>query len=517
MRVDRTVFSDRTRRMVRTLTATLTALIVVLLTAGVLTAGLARPAPEPAPVPAPQVDIGASSLVLVCPDPPSVVTDDGAGDIQYDAEFDTGPDDLATSLQGIVTGRDGSAPGQTDLTVAGATEGEGTTRAGSVVVDHPGIDDVAILRAQPAEGHTPLGAAVALSRADAGDLRGLSAASCQVPSSTQWLVGGTTEPGSSARLLVTNPGQTPVTARVEMWGAIGPVEDAAEVVLAPGESDSVLLETLALEERLAVRLTSEGGQVTAAIQDSALDGVVPAGTDMVTATTDPAQQTVVGPFEVTEAEAQADAPVLRVVNPAEEVTTVSVELLTAEGSRGLAGAEEQELEPGTVTDISLAGVEPGPLAVRIEADHPVTGAVQRSIVGEPGELDPGRPVVDRAWLPAQRGTERGVLPLPTALVDAHRVLLANPTAQSQQVILEPIGTDGARLDAVPMDVAPHSTVMLTGEDLPSDALAVDVTGTEVHATTMAHAHAGDGTMLAMIGLTPDAEIAQQVQVRPGRY
>ena len=507
--------SDRMRRVLRTVIAALTGVTVVLVTGAVLTAGLLQPAPEPSPMPARSVDIGASGLVLVCPDAPRVATDDGAGDIEYDDEFGTGAQGPVTSLQGLISGRDGAEPGPVRLTVGNQESGEVREQTGVVVVNESGVEEPAVLDAEPEAGNTPLGAATALSRTDTGDLRGLSAADCQVPTSTQWLVGGTTELGSSARLLVTNPGQTPVSATVEVWGGTGPADESTEVLLAPGESDSVLLETLALEERLAVRVTSDGGQVAAAVQDSALDGVVPAGTDVVTATTDPAQATVVGPFEVTEVEAQDHPPVVRVVNPSQDVATIAVEVLTADGSHALAGAEEQVLEPGTVTDISLSGVEPGPLAVRIDADEPVTAAVQRSIVGQAGELDPGRPVVDRAWLPARDGAARGILPLPGELVDENRVLLANPTAQAQQVEVQPIG-GGTRAEALTVDVAPHSAMVLS-EELPADALAVDVSGTAVHATTMAHADAADGTMLAMIPLTPDAQMAQQVQVRPGRY
>ncbi|MEK8228056.1 DUF5719 family protein [Oerskovia sp. M15] len=61
----------------------------------------------------------------------------------------------------------------------------------------------------------------------AGDLRGLAAASCTAPDISQWLVGGSTEVGSSAQLVLQNPGRTPATVRLSVWGRPVPSFSAA--------------------------------------------------------------------------------------------------------------------------------------------------------------------------------------------------------------------------------------------------------------------------------------------------
>ena len=519
----RAPMSESMRRAVNATVATVTGLAVVLITAGITLAGMIFPPPGPATVPAPAVEIGAGQLTLVCPDAPRLATDEMDGDIDYDEQFGTNAEQGGTSVQGVVTGRDGAAPGGVLFGPAGQ-EAAGVPAAGgdSAVINVQDMTEASILTAQPQEQATPLGVITALSRTDTGDLRGLTGAACRAPSSAQWLVGGTTVPGSSARLILTNPGQTPVTVTVAAWGETGPVESGTEVLLAPGESGSVLLETLSAQERVAVRVTSEGGQVAAAIQDSSLSGVVPAGTDMVTTTADPATTTTIGPMEISPEEADGEPPVLRLVNPAAREATISVDVLSAEGRQGLAGAEGQVLEPGTVTDVSLSGVGPGPLTVEVTSDEPITGAIQRTLVGQASELDPGQPVADRSWLAAQQPVQRGVLGLPGDLVDNVAVVLSNPDEAAAQVQVTPVAADGERSQAVTVDLEAGTSALLEelvddGQVGGADVIALEIAGTGVLAAAMLQSNADDGPLLAMVGMTPDAQAIAEVPVRLGPW
>lgn len=504
------------RRTLRGLVSALTAIAVVLITGAVLASGLLNPAPAPRAVPAQQVDIGAGPLTLVCPDVPLSSTGDAGADIDYDAEFSTDTDQSQTRAETVVTQPDGAAAGTATLTELGESSQDLSAGPDGLVGTLEQTTGAAVLRAEPAEERTPLGAATAVVRAESGDLRGLSAAACLPPSSTQWLVGGATRLGSSARLLLTNAGQTPVTANVEVWGELGPLESGAQILVPPDESRSLLLETLSLEERLAVRITADGGQIAAAIQDSALSGVVPAGTDMVTTTADPATRINIGPVHVGETEVAENPPVLRVVNPSRTQANVSVDLFTESGPIVLSGAQDQVLEPGTVTDISLAGIDPGALSVQVISDVPVTGSVLRTVVGQAGELDPDEPVQDRAWIAAQAAPERGVLAVPGELADTVSAVLANPLPQTQQVRLTPITRDGTRGEVTAVEVEAGSATVVDPDQVALDeVIALEISGESVLATAMVGAEAQDGPMLSMLNLTPDAAAEQQVQVRLG--
>src|SRR5690606_21698813 len=80
-----------------------------------------------------------------------------------------------------------------------------------------------VLWSTPAEGNVRA-SATAWSRTTQGDLRGLAAAPCQTPTTEQWLLGGSTELGSSARLVLQNPNRTAATVEVEVWGPAGRLE-----------------------------------------------------------------------------------------------------------------------------------------------------------------------------------------------------------------------------------------------------------------------------------------------------
>lgn len=509
---------SRLQRTTRGLLAALSALFVLTVTAGVLSVGLLWEAPAAEPVQAPAVDVGAGPLALVCSDTPRLITDDGGDDIDYDAEFGPSPEGVQARTDVLVLGRDGQAPGEAGYQVLDGQQ-EPLSSQGQVAYDsYPGAEAPGVLIADPSQGRSALGAGSALARADEGDLRGLSAAPCQTPSATAWLVGGSTELGSSARLTLTNPGQTPVSAEVAAWGETGPVENTASVLVPPGAARVVLLETLSLEERLAVRVTSDGGRLAAVIQDSALQGVVPAGTDMVSAAADPATQLHLGPLLVPGADEGAEPATLRLVNPAEEEAEISVTVLGAEGAEVLSGAEEQVLEAGTVTDISLAGVPAGAVGLRVDSDVAVTGSVLLDRTGEAGELDPDQPVRDHAWIAAQDPANHGLLMLPGAgeQVDEAQIALTNPLPQDQTVQARTVSADGEVAEATEVQVPAEASVPLdTGEIDLADTVAIEVTGEAVLATATLTAQAADGELITVMPLTPDADIEQRVAVRLG--
>ena len=73
-----------------------------------------------------------------------------------------------------------------------------------------------------------------------GDLRGLTAAPCTQPSAMSWIVGGSIAAGSSAELRLVNPGVTPATAKVTLYGSIGRLSlpSNGEITVPAGGSSS---------------------------------------------------------------------------------------------------------------------------------------------------------------------------------------------------------------------------------------------------------------------------------------
>src|SRR5699024_9068701 len=162
--------------------------------------------------------------------------------------------------------------------------GEEVTRSGTARMAHrTEVVAASVLEAAPIDGAVALAAGTSVARTESGDLRGLSAAPCQAPGTSAWLVGGSTEPGDSAQLVLSNAGQTPASVTLRGWGSTGEVDlsAAGSVLVPPGAQRIVLLEALAADPRMAVHLTASGGEVTGLVQDSRLRGLVPGGTDLI--------------------------------------------------------------------------------------------------------------------------------------------------------------------------------------------------------------------------------------------
>ncbi|WP_147917989.1 DUF5719 family protein [Ruania zhangjianzhongii] len=505
----------RLRTTLRVLGAAVTGAGVVALAAAGVAGGMIAEAPGSEPVPAPAVDVGAASLSLVCPPAPVVPTGDG-GDIDYDEEFGTGGAEAQVLSQLMVLGRDGPAETASAGEV-GAGDPEEISASGNLRL-FESTDGVPVaLQAAPSADTTALATGAALARSDSGDLRGLTAGTCSQPAPSTWLVGGQTEAGASARLTLANPGQTPVNVTARMWGATGALEEPVTVTIPANDVRQVLLESVSMEPRLAVHLSVDGGAVAASIQDTVLNGLVAAGTATVTPTVAPAEEVQIGPVPIY----NNGGGSLRLVNPGDEVATVSLDVLGADGSTGLPGAQDLQIDPHTVTDVALDGIDPGYVSIAVHSDQPVTGSVLLSRTGEPGEQDPDQPVIDRAWVPATPPAEHGLLPLLGlgSLVDNATVAVANPSEAEVQASVRPIGADGEAGEATEVSVPAGATVTVGDDDelQLGEASAVEITGGPVLASLALSGDAGDGSLVGVLPLTADADRDQSVSVRLGRY
>lgn len=492
--------------------AALSGVALLAAAAGIVVAGDAWEVPAAGAAEVPRVAVPAGEVAAVCPGPPELTTGAGTG---VDPELD--PVDVTpTTLSQVLTlpRADAAAAEGTYGPLGG--EAEALTHAGDVrrsLVEDPG--EPGVLRAGPVEGRSALAAGATVSRTDAGDLRGLVAAPCQPPATSVWLVGGGTEVGQSAQLVLTNPGDTPATVTATMWTTIG-VADAprlAEIVVAPGETSAVLLESVATSDAaLALRVEAAGGRVSASVQELRLDGIVPAGVDVVTPAAPPSTTVTVPGVVVTDDDAGASA--VRLLNPGEEIATVSVELLGAEGPVELPGAQEVVLDPGAVLDLSLSGVEAGTYAVRAASERPVTAGVVLARTGTAGELDPDTPPRDRAWTAAAQPAAGGVVALPGlgTVVDGASVVLTNPGGDDLTAALVPVDADGRLGAATDVDVAAGSTVATDVADLGEDVVAVLVDGGPLVGAGVLTAKAADGELIAVVPLVSDPQAAGSVAV-----
>lgn len=422
---------------------TVWAVLVLALGVAVVVGATRFPGETSAPLPLATAVAPPATSVLVCPGPLRLATEQAGDDAAYDPAFDPSPADATSDLVAVTSTADPSAAGAAG-TGASLVPLAGGEPVGSVAAGvEAGVLGLAlgssggaplVVRADPAVDVPAWASGAVAWRAGTGDLRGLAAASCQRPSATTWLVGGSTELGSSARLVLQNPGATPATVSLRVWGARGPVElaGAPDYLVGPGEQEMVLLEGLAAEQgQVVVQVAATGGLVSAYLQDSRTDGLTPQGVDLVVGGAGPATELMVPAISVTDDD--PEAAVLRVLAPGDgadgahgaeggdggdgaddrgavESGTVHVMLLGPQGAVELPGAEDVSIDAGQVIDIPLDGLPAGDYSAWVTGDLPVVAgaAVTRLGTAPTGEDVP----VERAWSPAQAGGLSAPLALP---------------------------------------------------------------------------------------------------------
>lgn len=495
-------------------------------------------------VPPDDVAVPPSATTLVCAGPLILPDDTGRGD----AEFDPTPVDPITSVTAVTSvpagsGGDDVAAG-TVTTLDGAQAGTLEAGGAGATLAQPGVP--LAVHAQPGTEPARVGA-VSSGLVTAGDLRGLAAASCAQPVADAWLVGGATDLTSTAQLVLDNAGSTPAEVTLDLWGPSGRVDLTGErYLVAPGAERVVVLGGVAAEQRrVALHVSATGGRVAVHVQDSALDGFTPAGTDLVVPGAAPSRRQVIpGVSVVASAVDDPHAPALRLLVPGDVGTTAHVTLLGPAGPEQLPGAESVELAPGEVTDVPLGGLAAGSYTVLVSASEPVVAASVVGRPGSPGTLD-DIPSTERAWAASTTPGQGGVAVLPegargTLVVGAVpdgdddgtdgkgtgtlRLLAADGSLLAERPVEVPAGTTGSwSLDALLAGsgpVVPDPTGQPAGTQLPAakGVRAVDLV-TESGATVrlswalVAEVDRPDGVLVSVLEPVPVRSGAPSVAVR----
>ena len=343
----------------------------------------------------------------------------------YDPDYAPDEADATSLINAMSLGPADSTPApalletllaQDDTSAAETVElsGSGAVHNGSLTTDGPAAF-TATTRADGAE--TPLVTGVRFGSATAGDLRGIAATPCIPAAAEQWLLGGQTEAGASAKLELMNPSDTAATVRLEIWGAVGPIDPVGSksVLVPPGEHRSILLEGLAPgERRIAVRVQSSGARIGAVIQDVRTLGLQPAGVDYVAPSAPLSTEVRVPGIEIKD----ADESLLRLLIPGNDPGLVNIKLIGPNGEVAAEDLMEIEVPGGAVTDVSLRGVPEGSYTAVVESDVPITAS---GFVGT-GEEDVER---DIAWMPAVASDETNIFALPETSVAVGQTLVMN--------------------------------------------------------------------------------------------
>ncbi|WP_163275287.1 DUF5719 family protein [Cellulomonas iranensis] len=442
------------------------------LTAGAVVAGTQLGTADARALPAVDVEVAPTPVTLECPGPVLLPQ----RTVRGDAAFDPAPVAPVVTVDAVTA--EGSGAGALAVAPLGGGTALADLGAGGGAAHLADVAGPLVVRAEPRDD-APVAAATGASVVTDGDARGLAAASCRAPSSDDWLVGGATGIGSTSTLVLSNPGLTAAQVTLEVFGPNGPVEQTtAQHVVGPGATRTVDLGgTAAGQSALVVHVTVAGGQVAARVQDTAVLGFTPAGTDLVVPGSAPAARQVVTGLDVeASAVGASDAPVLRLLAPGDAATTAHVSLLGADGPVALPGADEVPLAPGEVVDVPLGGLPAGTWTAVVDADVPVVAAAVVSRSGVPGALD-DEARVERAWSASTATDVHGVVALPRGI--AARLVVAAVGQDDEdrgrtRATLRALDRDGTVLSEVPVTVDAGTTGAWDVADVAAGAVALEL-------------------------------------------
>lgn len=436
------------------------------------------------------VAVQPQATTLVCPAPATLDQQD-AGDDQFDAT-------PVETVSDVTMSADSPDLGGLDASV------DGTDPADGAPSDH----DATVLRAAPG---VPA-AATATSVTTAGDLRGLVAGRCREPAVEHWLVGGSSDVGSSSRLVLQNPGSTAASVSLTVWGPAGQVTlgSRAAVVVPAGEQVQTTLEAIAPEQRrVVVRAVSHGARVNAYLQHHRIDGLVPQGADLVTGGAAPSSSVAVaGVTSRGESVSDPNGPVLRLLAPGDDDGSARVSVYGTEGRAWPRGLEDVTLTAGSVTDVPLGGLPEGRYTVTVDATVPVLGAglVRRTGAPDSDAVVDGAPR-DTAWIPGQ--------PVPSGPEDTNEPESADDAAEERETddpgaprVAVPATAWSVNIGAIPADRDDDAE--------PTGALDVTVTGYGADGDTTGTADltlsAGKNVLLSQEDLKPLGEDVAAIAV-----
>ncbi|KQS06495.1 hypothetical protein ASG04_15500 [Curtobacterium sp. Leaf183] len=315
-------------------------------------------------------------------------------------------------------------------TIATATTGQTVDRT-DLQASTTGSSDPTLLTA-PAGDSTPQVAGSSYQSVSDGDLVGIAAASCDDPSQSTWLVGGSTETGRTSLITLSNPTDVNATVDLEIHDATGLVSapGTTGIVVAPNSQKVVPLSGFVSDQgSTVVHVTSSGGQIVAHMQESVVRTLTPGGFDIVSGGAAPSRNQVIpavalrGVQESQRGEDTADAaPVVRIFVPGTESARVTLGITTADGGGTTVNTTA---EPGVVTDVALDDFPDGRYSFTVSSTQPVVTGARTTTPTEDGATDLGwfasaEPLGSRAITAVAAGA-------------AARMDLVNPTTRDAEV------------------------------------------------------------------------------------
>ncbi|WP_152347843.1 DUF5719 family protein [Brevibacterium sp. CFH 10365] len=396
-----------------------------------------------------QVRMPTADTRVVCPGP--LLT---AGEAEgTDAEF---VDDSKVSTRAVSASAPiGAADGSTSsarLQVAdlgGSVDFDNPAGQGFVSGDDS-IDSTKLVTGFARPGAPALTTGLETVEGSSGDLTGLATLTCAQASSSFRIVAGSGDTGSNSQLLLSNPGDVPVQAKVDLMTPGGESAEPTELSIKAGQQRAVPLGGLAGgAEALAVDVTVDGGVLAGSIQETVLDGLRPQGIDLAAGGAGADRQQVLTGLSGKDVR-------VRVANPGSDLAEVSLKAYGPDGeidiprsSMTVVGRGVAEAELGDLDATSLVVESPR----RIQAG---------AFIGKDGE---------------KGAADFGSIPSTDSLAETQLMALPRTGESSLQlspgqghVQVQGMLDDGSLTDPQSIDLNPTGTTVFNPSDVSDDSV-----------------------------------------------
>ncbi|OIH96447.1 DUF5719 family protein [Curtobacterium sp. MCBA15_001] len=383
-------------------------------------------------------------------------------------------------------------------TIATATTGQRVERS-DLQASSTGSSDPTLLTA-PAGDTTPQVAGSSYQNVSDGDLVGIAAASCDDPSQSTWLVGGSTETGRTSLITLSNPTDVNATVDLGIYDATGTVNapGTTGIVVAPNSQKVVPLSGFVSDQgSTVVHVTSSGGQIVAHMQESVVRTLTPGGLDIVSGGAAPSRNQVIpavalrGAQDSQRGDDTADAaPVVRIFVPGTRAARVTLGITTSDGGGTTVNTTA---EPGVVTDVALDDFPDGRYSFTVSSTEPVVTGARTTTPTEGDATDVG-------WFASAEPLGSSTITA-VAAGDGVRLNLVNPTATDRRVTVR---SGDARQR---VEVPSQSTATVTV----ATAKQLTITGASGIVAGVSYAGA-DG--VAGFPIRPASEVSTPVRVYP---
>ena len=525
--------SDRStsaRRRGRVIGAALTGTVLVALGVALTVAASGVPVPAALRSGEPQsASVPAGDAVRVCAGPARLLE---GTPVQGDPQFSPASKTAQTAVTGIVlSDTQGTLPdaalapqsGPALRTMPGQATPPGTVaQPRAAVVAGQGVDALSILTAKPLSGVAAATGATVRFEASDGDLRGLAAATCTAPSNDQWLSGAETTVGRTSVLTLTNSSTTPATVDLQFFGdkplAQAPPSSRG-LTIKPGSSASYVLSGyMPGQSNVSVHVSSSGGPVAAAIQQSTLRGLTPGGVELITPASPPAPRQTVSGIELQDPgqskdlaakDGFADAgAAVQITVPGAADAVVQLRVFGRNGAVQLPAGNVVTAKAGAVTEVPLAGLPAGTYSVSASADVSFTATAR-----VPRGLSASDPLDFAVAAASQRIGDNHVVAVGPG--GSRQIVFGVPDGRAQ-IRAVPITDDGAMHAPVNLDVAGGTTAVL---DVPDTVDGAALTGYVLSASGDAAygsvLYKGSGNAIAEATIVPAAAGSQTLPVTLG--